>query len=113
MGKCAERIDEELRERMEDVEAIINAKDPIEELNERTLALSKTIVYTLEFSWGGPQDFFIFEYDPEAKQLKTIKYCFLDWFDGAEKILVQGTKEFDLLEKLFYETIFLNDGEMN
>lgn len=104
---CEERIDEELKSRMEDIKAIVEAEDPIEELNNRALALSRTVVYKLEFSWGGPQDYFEFEYDPEAKELIEVRYYFLDWFDGASRTIRRGTKEFELLERLFYETILI------
>jgi len=104
---CEERIEEELKSRMEDIKAIVEAEDPIEELDNRALALSKTEVYKLEFSWGGPQDYFEFEYDPRAKRLLEIRYHFLDWFDGAERVIREGTEEFKLLEELFHQTILI------
>jgi len=98
---CEERIDKGLKDRMKDVREIVGAEDPVEELNEKALALSKYEVYKLEFSWGGPQDYFEFEYDPESKTLVRITYHFLDWFDGAERTIKENSEEWKLLEELF------------
>jgi len=107
MGECEERIDKELKSRMEDIKRIVEAEDPTEELNNYALALSKWEVYRLELSWGGPQDYFEFEYDPEGRELVEVRYRYLDWFDGAERVIRPGTKEFETLERLFFETILV------
>jgi len=105
---CEERIDDELKGRLEDLKRVLSAEDPIEELNELALALSKTEVYKLELSWGGPQDYFEFFYDPESKLLIHVVYHFLDWYDGAKRAITNHrSKEFKLLEELFFTCIKL------
>jgi len=104
---CEERIDSELRDRIKDIRKVLKAADPIFALNELALALSKEEVYKLELSWGGPQDYFTFVYDPDSRQLTEITYHFLDWFDGAKRTLKYGSREYKLLEELFYTCIKL------
>jgi len=104
---CEERIDGELKDRIEDIKEIVESEDPVEAINEYALALSKTVNYKLELSWGGPQDYFIFEYDLDSKELVGITYHFLDWFDGAERIISPRSKEWEILEQLFYSCILI------
>jgi len=106
---CEQRIDEELKDRIKDFKKIIQSKDPLEKINEYALALSKAVCYKLELSWGGPQDYFIFEYDPESRDLVHITYHFLDWFDGAERNIEYNSKEWQILEKLFSSCILIED----
>jgi len=103
--KCEARIEEELKGRIEDINGVLNADDPIDELNNLALGISQTVLYKLELSTGGPQDYFTFEYDPEAKEVVDITYHFLDWWDGAERVLSASSEEFKLLERLFNECI--------
>ena len=104
---CEERIDNELKDRIEDIKEIVESKDPVEAINEYGLALSKTVNYKLELSWGGPQDYFIFEYDPDSKELVGITYHFLDWFDAAQRRISSRSKEWEILEQLFYSCILI------
>jgi len=106
---CEQRIDKELKERIKDLKKVIQSEDPLEKINEYALALSKTVCYRLELSWGGPQDYFIFEYDPESKDLISITYHFLDWFDRAERNIGYNTKEWQILEELFLSCILIGD----
>jgi hypothetical protein len=105
---CKERIDKELKERIEEFKEGLKSEDPIEWINESALALTKTWLYRLELSYGGPQDYFLFEYDPEAKQLVRITYHFLDWFDGAEREIKENSEEWKILEKVFWEMLMLD-----
>ena len=107
MGKCEEKIDGELKYRVNDIKQIVNDEDPVESLNNYALALGKTVNYKLELSYGGPQDYFIFEYDPDSHSLVGITYHFLDWFDGAQRSIRQESKEWQILEKLFYSCILI------
>ena len=88
---CEERIDEELKSRIEDFRNALKGKyedykyeDQIEWLNSYALAYNDdphARAKRLELSYGGPQDYFLFFED------ETIEYHFLDWFDGAKKEL--------------------------
>ncbi len=102
-----DRLNDRLKKRMEDIREIMIAKDPVEELNERTLALSVITTYKLEFSYGGPQDFFEFDYDPETRRLVEIRYYFIDLNSKDTIFIKEGTEEFKLLEELFYQTIMI------
>ncbi|RKY03240.1 hypothetical protein DRP77_06585 [Candidatus Poribacteria bacterium] len=104
---CEERIDEMLRERVGEFEEALESEDPVEWLDENALALTRLEVYRLELSWGGPQDYFEFFYDPEAEALVDIAYHYLDWFDGAVRRVKPGTREWEVLERLFYSAILI------
>lgn len=99
--KCEEVIDEKLKERIKEFKEALKSEDPIEWLNENTLGLSKTVIYRLDLSYGGPQDFIEFEYDEEAQQLIRITYYYLDWFDGAKRDIKENTEEWEILEEIF------------
>ena len=71
------------------------------------MALSKTVNYKLELSWGGPQDYFVFEYDPRTGDLVRITYHYLDWFDGAKRDIEPGTEEWEILANIFYSCILI------
>lgn len=75
---CKDRIETELKDRIEDIKQILKADDPIEELNNIALSWDKENG-KLELSWGGPADGFYFT--PNASR---VIYYFQDWFDGAE-----------------------------
>jgi len=104
---CEERIGDVLERRIEDMKEVVESEDPIEKLNEYALALSKTELYKLELSSGGPQDYFVFEYDAEFKELLDITYHFLDWFDGAKRNIPFNSEEWKILEKVFYSCIHI------
>ena len=103
---CEERIDSELKDRIEAFGKIVESEDPVEAINEYALALSKTVIYKLELSYGGPQDYFTFEYDPDSRELVGITYHFLDWFDEAER-QISKSEEWEILERLFYLCILI------
>lgn len=104
---CEQRIGDELKGRIEDLKEVVESEDPIDKLNECALALSKIENYKLELSYGGPQDYFVFEYDAESKELTSITYHFLDWFDGAERNLSPNSEEWKILEDVFYSCIHI------
>lgn len=112
---CEDRIDEELKSRVEDIERVLEAVDSSEDgfeidgdkyedlaewINWYALAYNDDPHYRakrLELSYGGPQDYFLFFEDG------TIEYHFLDWFDGAKRILHGRDEEVlrDLHERCF------------
>jgi hypothetical protein len=79
--------------------------ETMDSLSESVLAISKEIVYKIEFSYGGPQDYFMVFVDPDDNQINKIEYHFLDWFDGATRIL-RG-EDFDTAEQVFLNWIVL------
>jgi len=81
---CADRISEEYKKSMKDIEVALKNERRREEYLESVLAVSKKIVYKIELSWGGPQDYFEVVVDPDDNRVESATYHFLDWFDGAE-----------------------------
>ncbi len=54
--------------------------------------------FRYQLSWGGPSDEFRFYTGPEFEPYR-IEYWFMDWFDGAQRIL-KG-KNLDLMLEIF------------
>ena len=104
---CEELVDEMLKERIADIEEGLKSEDVIDWLNEYALALSKYHVYRLELSWGGPQDYIEFVYDPESRELLEITYHYLHWGCHAVREVKRNTKEWKTLEDLFFSAILI------
>lgn len=60
---------------------------------ESVLSVDKHITYRLALSWGGPADYFEFNWDPDSKSWISGRYIFQDWFDGADRPLTTGQVE--------------------
>jgi hypothetical protein len=95
---CEQRIKQELRQRIADFRQALAGKfgDFIDWINEYALAYdkdTKTGAKRLELSYGGPQDYF--EFFPDG----TIKYYFLDWFDGAS-VELHG-RDYEVMSKVW------------
>lgn len=88
---------ENLKERMKEIKEILNADDPIEELNNHILSWDGA---DLQFSWGGPSDGFYLAINAEGYLAHAV-YYYREW-DGGEEIPLYG-QNFELIEKL-YET---------
>src|SRR3990167_3705083 len=115
---CKERIQEHLNGRIEDLTKLwtlyredCEASDPdLGSFNEYGLSFDyvapKTFrdqrkgYFRYQLSWGGPSDEFRFYCDENLDPYK-IEYWFLDWFDGAPKVLYG--KRFDLLAEIFQD----------
>ena len=102
--KCEERIDAELKDRIQDFKNALKGKfddgceyeDFIEWINSCSLAFENDPHYRakkLELSWGGPADFFLFFEDG------TIEYHFQDWFDGDKRML-RG-KDYKIMKEVY------------
>jgi len=102
---CKARINEALKGRIEDIEKLFRAyqrgdeeqySEDIGTFNEYGLGFDYVAPHTFtdqrrgyfcyQLSWGGPSDEFRFYVDEWLKPTR-IEYWFLDWFDGAKKIL--------------------------
>jgi hypothetical protein len=114
--KCEDRIDAELRDRINDLRrlwsAYVKGESDAElgNFNEyglcfdyvapNTFTDQKEGYFRYQLSWGGPQDEFRFYTNPDFSVCK-IEYWFLDWFDGAKREL-QG-QDFELLKEIFHD----------
>jgi len=113
---CLKRVKEELESTIADLEKLwaLYLDDPessddnlgnmyeyglaFDYVAPRTFKNQKQGYFRYQISWGGPSDEFRFYTDENLKPYK-IEYWFMDWFDGAKKIL-SGTK-FRLLAEIF------------
>lgn len=113
---CKERIGEHLNGRIEDLRKLweLNKEDPekyddeLGNFNEYGLCFDYVAPGTFErqhrgyfryqLSWGGPSDEFRYFCD-ENFNIARIEYWFLDWFDGAKRIL--GGSRYNLLAEIF------------
>jgi len=108
---CERRIEVELRDRVSDLRRLWKAYRRDEEGEEGALAdcgLCFDYVpagtfddhregyFRYQLSWGGPSDEFRFFVNPDLS-CHRVEYWFLDWFDGAHRIL-SGANESLLLE---------------
>jgi len=109
---CKERVREELKDRIADLEKLFHAyPEDVEDLgnfSEYGLCLDYVAPGTFgrqrrgylryQLSWGGPSDEFRFYLD-EGLNPTRIEYWFMDWFDGA-KIILKG-KALELLQEIY------------
>lgn len=113
---CKERVAKHLKSRIEDIDKLwkmyhedCEAYDnELGNFNEYGLCFDYVAPGTFsdqrrgyfryQLSWGGPSDEFRF-YCTEGFDIDRIEYWFLDWFDGAKKILTGHA--FNLLSEIF------------
>lgn len=113
--KCKDRIGEQYRDRMSDIRKLWSAytsgQEDVKDLGNifeyglsfdyvapGTFGDQKRGYFRYQFSWGGPSDEFRFFVDENLIPLR-VEYWFLDWFDGAKKIVRR--KDLDLLLELW------------
>jgi hypothetical protein len=112
---CKDRIESHLQNRLDDIrqlwDAYLQGVEDLEDLGniyEYGLAFDYVAPGTFngqrrgyfrwQLSWGGPSDEFRF-YCDESFGLDRVEYWFLDWFDGAHKVL--AGKDEQLLNEIF------------
>ena len=100
---CEERINDELQDRLEEFE---NNELNQDDFGIEILGVSKREVYRVEFSWGGPQDYF--DIEVSDGDIVDIEYHFLDWFDGAKRTL-EG-HDFHKAKRWFERNVYLGDS---
>lgn len=116
---CEERIDEHLASTLKDLRRVWNAhngeEDPEGEYNEDSIyeyGLSFDYVapgtfadqdegyWRYQLSWGGPSDEFRFYSSYHSSKPYRIEYRFLDWWDGAHRVL--NGPDRDLLDEIWW-----------
>lgn len=114
---CEERVEGHLRERLEDIQVMLHADE--EDLPEDVLPIyeyglgfgyvsagtfngQREAYFQWQLSWGGPGDEFRFFVNPDMT-VHRIEYWFLDWFDGAHRVL-EGKDE-DLLQSVWEQEL--------
>ena len=89
---CAERIQEQWKQRQEDI------KDPefeglsFDYVEPHTFTDQLEGYWRWQFSWGGPSDE-LRAFVNENKEIHRLEYWFMDWMDGAKIDLTQERPE--------------------
>lgn len=95
---CAERIEDHLKGRLEDMAVIVKAEqdadgeyseDNREEYEQGILSIDKISRYDVCLSTGGPADGFRLDF--QDGEIIRAEYYFQDWYDGATRTL-EGDK---------------------
>lgn len=118
-ASCEERIDGELSDRLTTFRRFIHkssrasevgrhdlADRMLEREQERLLAVTSLKVYKIEYSYGGPQDYFEVQVDEDGEPVQ-IRYYFLDWFDGASRVL--HGDEFEAAADYFQQVVYFGE----
>jgi hypothetical protein len=111
---CESRIDSELKERLTDLRRLWTDHCAGKESEDGTFsdyglcfdyvppdtfADQREGYFRYQLSWGGPSDEFRFFINPDLS-CHRIEYWFLDWFDGASRIL--SDDDDDLLLEIWH-----------
>lgn len=118
---CAQHVDDALRGRIEDLKELWEKYQKGEdepEIYEYGLAFDYVAPDTFreqpegyfryQISWGGPSDEFRFFTNPNFS-VHRIEYWFMDWGDGACRVLPYGDADFVLIKEI-YDNLFLESG---
>lgn len=122
--KCEERIDNNLKGRLEDLETLFHSYNNGEEYHEElgnfneyglsfdyvesnTFDDQKEGYYRYQLSYGGPSDEFRIWVNYDTDILK-IEYWFLDWFDGASRDVTDNELIREIIE-FFKEIEMMED----
>ena len=117
---CEERVGENLDGRIDDLRQLWKAycadtegEGNVEDLGNifdygfnfdyvtpNTFGAQREGYFRYQLSWGGPSDEFRFFVNP-GFSLHRIEYWFLDWYDGAKRVLGECTPAGDLMRELF------------
>lgn len=82
-ASCEERIDRELKERLEELRELF-ANDDYETLSELPLSVEVERKVRIVLSTGGPHDEFVATLHEDGT-VSDVEYVFMDWFDGARR----------------------------
>jgi hypothetical protein len=78
---CAQRIDEQMKEREDEIRALISNPDSDWLQDDPALSIDRREVFTICLSWGGPSDYI--EVTTNEGEIEKMIYRFSDWFDTA------------------------------
>lgn len=77
-----------------------DAEDGADFLHQNILAATPEIVVTIELSWGGPADGFLFYFNGD-KELEKITYYFSDW--GTYDEITLSREDQEIIEQIYGE----------
>jgi hypothetical protein len=110
---CEKRIEESLAHTMQGFRELTDRMDTgneaeheeaQEELWNEPLSIETRITKTIQLSWGGPADQLEYDFD-EDRTITEIRYRFMDWGDGAVRVLKDGSDDWVLASRLFSEWV--------
>ena len=78
---CAQRIDEQLKGREEQIKALLDNPDSDYGQDDPALSIQKREIVEICLSWGGPADYI--EIHLTGGEVDKVLYRFSDWFDTA------------------------------
>ena len=79
---CRERIAQEMKEREEQIRALVSNPDSDWLQDDPALSIDRREVFTICLSWGGPADYL--EVTTNEREIEKIVYRFSDWWDTAK-----------------------------
>lgn len=108
-ASCEHRIDSHLKSRLADLKQLLSGgcgdfdeAGHLPSLSEYglcfdyvaagTFADQEEAYFRYQISWGGPSDEFRFFVNPDLS-CHRVEYWFLDWFDGAHRVLAGGGRQ--------------------
>ena len=80
---CAQRIEEQMKGREEEIKALISDPDSDWLQDDPALSIDRREVFTICLSWGGPADYI--EVTTNDGEIEKMIYRFSDWFDTATR----------------------------
>lgn len=86
---CAQRIDEKLKGREEDLRALLDNPDSDWGQDDPALSIQKREIVEICLSWGGPADYV--EIHLTEGEVDKVLYRFSDWFDTATVEIDNGS----------------------
>ena len=85
--KCADLIDDSMKEREAQITALLNDPDS-DENSDPALSIDVHKVTTVCLSWGGPADYL--EISHKGLEILKVIYRYSDWFDTATRVILDG-----------------------
>ena len=110
---CEERIDAQMGRTLSNLRGLTELMDTgnetereaaSDELWYEPLSITTRITKIVQLSWGGPADQLEYDFD-EDRTITEIRYRFMNWGDGAVRVLKDGSDDWVLASRLFSEWV--------
>lgn len=85
---CANRVDNEMKEREAQIEALLNNRDS-DGSDDPALSIDTHQITRVCLSWGGPSDYL--EIRHQGQEIDGVTYRFSDWFDTATRVVLEDS----------------------
>jgi len=101
--KCADLIDDKMKDRELQIKAILDNPDS-DELYDPALSVETKKVTTICLSWGGPSDYL--KVTHIGLEIHRVVYEYHDWYDGATREVLEDSPLYQ-----YASYILESDGE--